>query len=88
MRKAALTPTQSDTRMPPVYRLWRLCENNNKLWWRGGMAAQPKLLMMEFEACRRAWEGLQSYVGDIHKTIAEQDKLLKELQRGNPGLAR
>lgn len=74
--------------MPPAYRLWRLCQDNNTLWWDGGMAAQPRVLMMEFEACRHASNEFASYLDDMKRIIqdaqARQQSMGKAAQGGHP----
>ena len=47
--------------MPEVYRLWRMCKDSNVLFWPGGMADQPRILMMEFQACERATRQVTKY---------------------------
>jgi len=51
MRKKALSPFNPEVEMPVVYRLYRRCANHDVLWWDGGLANQPHILMIEFEAC-------------------------------------
>ena len=47
-------PINMAAEMPEVYRLWRMCKDSNVLFWPGGMADQPRILMMEFQACEHA----------------------------------
>ena len=51
MRKKSLVPANVDAEMPEPYRLWRICKQWDKLWWPGGIANQPHILMMEFAVC-------------------------------------
>jgi hypothetical protein len=74
MRAAAVSPAIREADPPAVYRLWRSCERHNVLWWAGGLANQPKFLMMEFEACRRGLDSHTGYEESIIKAIkAYQD---------------
>ena len=43
--------------MPEVYRLWRMCKDRD--YWSGGVSGQPHILMMEFQACERAFRQVQ-----------------------------
>jgi len=47
-------PVNMAAEMPGPYRLWRLCRDNDTLYWPGGLADQPFILLMEFQACERA----------------------------------
>lgn len=74
MNKAAIRPTGGAKPMPLAYRLWRQCESHNTLWWRGNMAAQPKLLMMEFDACRRATGAFEDYLRGTMQIVRDAAK--------------
>ncbi len=52
-------PINMAAEMPEVYRLWRVCKDNNALYWPGGLSSQPHVLMMEFQACERATRQVQ-----------------------------
>lgn len=71
MRAAAMIPSGGATSQPLAYRLWRSCQNNNCLWWDGGMANQPVVLMMEFAVCKRAMDDYQSYVDSVMSAIGQ-----------------
>lgn len=73
MNKHALIPAASDAPMPPVYRLWRLCEDNKARWWTGGMANQPQFLMMQFDVCRRAQTAFDKYLARVQTIIKEKE---------------
>jgi len=53
-RMEALVPQNVDAEMPEAYRLWRMCQEHNTMWWDGNMAAQPHILMLEFSVCANA----------------------------------
>jgi len=55
MRKKALLPQNTKAELPGPYRLYRRCKNQGVLWWNGNMAAQPHILMLEFEVCDNAY---------------------------------
>lgn len=65
MRKAAMIPSGSNVNQPPVYRLWRSCQSANCLWWDGGIANQPVVLMMEFAVCRKVTAEHSGYVTSV-----------------------
>jgi len=69
MRKAALLPGNVDAEMPEPYRLWRICKRWNKLWWAGGMADQPHILMMEFAVCAAADAQFQGDLANMEKIL-------------------
>ena len=48
-------PLNMAAEMPEVYRLWRSCKDHNALYWPGGIADQPHILMLEFQACESAF---------------------------------
>ena len=52
-------PINMAAEMPEVYRLWRMCKDSNALYWPGEMSGQPHILMMEFQACERAFKQVQ-----------------------------
>lgn len=54
MRQFALTPQNPEAQMPEPYRIWLQCRANDTLWWSGGIADQPHILMREFNRCRIA----------------------------------
>jgi len=54
MRKEGLLPEDAEAEMPESYRIWRMCQDNNKQWWEGGMSHQPHILMLEFAVCELA----------------------------------
>lgn len=76
LRKAALVP-RMDAEMPEPYRLWRTCERHGKLFWQGGIADQPHILMLEFEACESARNAFTEEVRNMMN-------VLKGVQGGNP----
>lgn len=45
-------PQGEPPQMPAVYSRYLQCKAWHKLWWPGGLADQPYLLMQEFDACR------------------------------------
>lgn len=69
MRKQALIPTNMDAEMPEVYRLWRTCKEWNTPWWDGGLAAQPRLLMLEFSVCAAAHRDSQGDLANIERIL-------------------
>jgi hypothetical protein len=54
MRQFALVPANANAQMPEPYRIWTQCKSNDMLWWSGGIADQPHILMREFNRCRIA----------------------------------
>ena len=60
--------------MPEVYRLWRMCQNNNSLWWPGGMANQPHLLMMEFVVCNNVRQQFQADLINMEKILRDDQR--------------
>ena len=52
--KAAIFPNGEPDGVPDVYLMYRDCVDWGRLWWDGGIADQPHLLMLEFSACRAA----------------------------------
>jgi|AACY02.18.fsa_nt_gi hypothetical protein len=54
MRQFALVPKNQSAEMPEPYRIWLQCRANDTLWWSGGIADQPHVLMREFNRCRIA----------------------------------
>lgn len=67
MRKAALLPLNQDAEMPEPYRLWRMCQTH--LWWPGGIADQPHLLMLEFAVCDSMHQQFQGELANMEKII-------------------
>ena len=53
------------------------------------MGAQPRILMMEFEACRRATDSLEDYLESVRRIVQETDAhhkaVSKVAQSGYPG---
>jgi hypothetical protein len=54
-------PINMAAEMPEVYRLWRMCKDTGMPFWDGGFADQPRILMMEFQACERASRQVAKY---------------------------
>ena len=71
MRKQALLPIGPDEPMPYVYSMWDRCKQWNTLWWQGGIAAQPHVLMAEFNVCDKVTQQFQSYNQDIAKFLKD-----------------
>lgn len=69
MRKQALMPINPGAEMPGAYRLWRTCKEWDTLWWDGGLATQPHLLMLEFSACAAAHHDSQDDVASIERIL-------------------
>jgi len=80
LNRAGLMPALK-AEMPPVYRLWRLCQDNNTLWWSGGMAAQPHILMMEFEVCKQAHANFLEYAADVQRIVSETESTMAKAAR-------
>ena len=69
LRREALMPGNMKAEMPEPYRLWRACERHNKLFWDGGIADQPHILMMEFSACERATQSFQKHIEKLRTKL-------------------
>jgi hypothetical protein len=54
MRKEGLMPANPEAKMPEPYRIWRICQQHNTLWWSGGISNQPYIMMLEFDVCAAA----------------------------------
>ena len=46
-----LSPEESP--IPPTYTIWQQCRKNDTLWWDGGLADQPHILMLDFDIYER-----------------------------------
>lgn len=71
MRRAALVPQNPDAEMPEVYRLWRQAKRWDKLWWPGGIANQPHILMMEFSVCEAAHAQFQDELLNMENILSD-----------------
>ena len=90
-------PDGEPDQMPEVYLTYQQCHEWNKLWWEGGIADQPHLLMMEFDACAAGVAEFRDEdapaIGDMHRkgfsesTSGAQD-IWKNLPGGHPGRVR
>ncbi len=69
MRKEGLVPTDASAEMPESYRLWRMCQRNNTLWWDGGMSNQPHILMLEFAVCETEYNSFQEYRNNMEHIV-------------------
>ena len=70
MRKEALLPANLEAEMPEVYRTWKTCKEWGVLWWEGGLAAQPHLLMLEFSVCQNASTEFQDQLINMERILA------------------
>ena len=72
MRSKALLPTNMKAERPEVYRLWRLCKTQDKLFWDGGIGNQPHILMMEFAICERARDAFDESLNMTMQRLMEK----------------
>ncbi len=62
-------PDGEPDQMPEVYGLYQQCHEWNTLWWPGGIADQPHILMMEFDECALAVAEFKAHdMADLQET--------------------
>ena len=71
MRAGAILPVNWEAEMPEAYRLWRSCKKWEKLFWDGGIANQPHILMMEFTVCERTSDQFDRYASGLPAILAK-----------------
>lgn len=86
MRRSGFLPPNLGAIQPLSYRLWRSCEDHGTLWWDGGIARQPHLLMLEFQCCRMAQASFMQWMGDIEAAVVAAEKHLRSLTSGHQHL--
>jgi hypothetical protein len=82
LHRAGILPTNMAIKEPVSYRLWRMCEDHDTLWWDGGIARQPYVLMLEFQACRLAQAEFLEWLKDITQAQQAADEHLRSLTGG------
>ena len=65
LRANAILPEDLKAEMPEVYRLWRTCKRWNHLYWPGGIANQPHILMLEFAICEKTKDDFDVYLSQM-----------------------
>ena len=66
--------------MPEVYGLYQQCKEWDTLWWPGGIADQPHLLMMEFDECAA---GVAEFKAEDMPALVDAHKKGMESYAGN-----
>ncbi|KRT69458.1 MAG: hypothetical protein XU15_C0011G0140 [candidate division NC10 bacterium CSP1-5] len=77
--ESALFP-EGVQKMPEVYWLYRKCRTWNSLWWPGGVASQPHILMNEFEACASGESDFREWMDQVLEQKFQQGNGKNDLQ--------
>jgi len=70
MRREGLLPSSGAGQLPDSYRTWATCQRLNVLWWDGGLANQPYVLMVEFEVCEMVQHRFASYLKNVNQILS------------------
>jgi len=63
--------TKGSDKLPGTYRIWQDCQKWDKLWWDGGIANQPYVLMLEFSVCEMVHQRFEDYLKNVGKILRE-----------------
>lgn len=70
MRRKGVLPTSGRGGLPEGYRDWVACQKWNTLWWDGGMASQPYVLMAEFSVYEMVQQRFADYLKSIQQILS------------------
>jgi hypothetical protein len=54
---------------PHVYSIWLRCKQWGTLWWQGGIADQPYVLMAEFAVCENVQSQFLNWQANINAIL-------------------